>query len=264
MSNLIDTNETRTKEYLLNFDRSKIFNHLIPKEAPLVFDIGSNVGNTLVEFKDWWPKSCIHCFEPQAECWPEWESQASSFDNDEVILNKTAVGAVEESGKSYFTHEITELSDSITRRTGISGFNQINTKSSDSILLESLKKGSISELEEYKKSINNVRKVPVTRMDKYLSEKKIDKVDLVKIDTQGHEPEVLEGFGERLKDVRVVLTELMFYDYYDRSLSFSDIEVHLHKAGFKLYDISHIAKNPMNGRTDWVDVIYVNDQYDAK
>lgn len=26
----------------------------------------------------------------------------------------------------------------------------------------------------------------------------------------------------------------------------------------KLYDISHISKNPMNGRTDWVDVIYVN------
>ena len=28
---------------------------------------------------------------------------------------------------------------------------------------------------------------------------------------------------------------------------------------FKLYDISHIAKNPMNGRTDWIDVIYVNE-----
>ena len=74
----------------------------------------------------------------------------------------------------------------------------------------------------------------------------------------------LKVLGTGLKDVRVVLTELMFYDYYDRSLSFSDIEVHLHKAGFKLYDISHIAKNPMNGRTDWVGVIYVNDQYDAK
>jgi len=257
-------NEERSSQYLDNFDHQKTLKFRTMKSDPVIFDIGSNVGDSLFEFKKWWPESRIHCFEPQAECWPEWESQASSFDKDEIILNKTAVGAVEESGKSYFTHDINELSGSVTRRTGISGFNQINTESSDSILLESLKKGSISELEEYKKSINNIRKVPVIRMDKYLSEKKIDKVDLVKIDTQGHEPEVLEGFGERLKDVRVVLTELMFYDYYDRRLSFSDIEVYLHKAGFKLYDISHIAKNPMNGRTDWVDVIYVNDQYDAK
>ena len=51
----------------------------------------------------------------------------------------------------------------------------------------------------------------------------------------------------------------MLYDYYEKSLSFSELETPLHKAGFKLYDISHIAKNPMNGRTDWVDVIYVND-----
>jgi hypothetical protein len=50
----------------------------------------------------------------------------------------------------------------------------------------------------------------------------------------------------------------MFYDYYERSLSFSDLEKYLIPSGFALYDISHIAKNSMNGRTDWVDVIYVN------
>jgi len=64
--------------------------------------------------------------------------------------------------------------------------------------------------------------------------------------------------GGSLSDVDVVITELMFYDYYERSLSFSDIERFLLPSGFHLYDISHISKNPMNGRTDWVDVIYVN------
>jgi hypothetical protein len=50
----------------------------------------------------------------------------------------------------------------------------------------------------------------------------------------------------------------MFYDYYKLSLSCTDIERFLLPSGFHLYDISHISKNPMNGRTDWVDVIYVN------
>ena len=91
-----------------------------------------------------------------------------------------------------------------------------------------------------------------------MTKSNINKIDIVKIDTQGYEPEVLEGFGRRLSDIDVVITELMFYDYYERSLSFTDIEKYLIPAGFQLYDISHISKNPMNGRTDWVDVIYRN------
>ena len=91
-----------------------------------------------------------------------------------------------------------------------------------------------------------------------MDQNNINKVDILKIDTQGYEPEVLDGFGERLSDIDVVITELMFYDYYERSLSFTDIEKYLLPAGFQLYDISHISKNPMNGRTDWVDVIYFN------
>ena len=81
---------------------------------------------------------------------------------------------------------------------------------------------------------------------------------MLKIDTQGFEPEVFDGLGSKLSNVNVVLTELLFFDFYERSLSFSDIEHYLLKAGFSIYDISHISKNPMNGRTDWVDVIYVH------
>ena len=73
--------------------------------------------------------------------------------------------------------------------------------------------------------------------------------------------ETLWNLGEKLKNVYVVITELMFYDYYERSLSFSDIERILLPSGFKLYAISHIAKNPMNGRTDWIDVIYLNKNF---
>ena len=73
-------------------------------------------------------------------------------------------------------------------------------------------------------------------------------------------PKKFDGLGNRLSDIDLVITELMFYDYYERSLSFSDIEKYLLPSGFKLYDISHISKNPMNGRTDWVDIVYINDR----
>ena len=54
----------------------------------------------------------------------------------------------------------------------------------------------------------------------------------LKVDTQGHEPEVLIGLGENLSKIDVVITELMFYDFYERNLSFSDIEKHLYQQVF--------------------------------
>ena len=56
-----------------------------------------------------------------------------------------------------------------------------------------------------------------------MNDNNIEHVDLMKIDTQGHEPEVFEGMENFLSKVDVVITELMFYDFYERSLSFSDI-----------------------------------------
>ena len=98
----------------------------------------------------------------------------------------------------------------------------------------------------------------------YMGDESIDHVDLMKIDTQGHEPEVLGGMMGNLSKVDVVITELMFYDFYERSLSFSDIEKYLLPAGFRLFDISHISKNPMSGSADWVDVMSVNENIKGK
>ena len=132
-------------------------------------------------------------------------------------------------------------------------------KSNDSIKLNKLKiQEDIDGLNDYVNLLNNERSIEVIRLDDYMTKGNINKIDIVKIDTQGYEPEVLEGFGRRLSDIDLIITELMFYDYYERSLSFTDIEKYLIPAGFQLYDISHISKNPMNGRTDWVDVIYRN------
>ena len=241
------TNQERTEEYLKKFDREKTLKYLIKNTHPIIFDVGANVGSTLGEFKEWYPNSTVHCFEPQEECWESLEKQASQYTTNEAIINKRAAGSVSNVSATFYSHDITS---------GQSGFNKINTKSLDSVDLNKL---SDSEaIQKYEETLNHEREVEIIRSDDYMDSSGIEHVDLLKIDTQGYEPEVLEGFGKKLNDVDVVITELMFYDYYERRLSFSDIERFLLPAGFHLYDINHIAKNPMNGRTDWVDVIYVN------
>ena len=90
-----------------------------------LFDVGANVGDTLVEFKEWWPSSEVHCFEPQEECWPELESKVLHNNYKDVSINKHAVGDVEKDAE-FYSHEITS---------GQSGLHKINSDSLDSINL---------------------------------------------------------------------------------------------------------------------------------
>ena len=250
MSNYM-TNQERTEEYLENFNREKTLKLLINKKNPIIFDVGANIGTSLDEFKEWWPDSSVHCFEPQKECWESLDKKSTQYSNS--YINKYAVGNNHNKLTTFYSHDISS---------GISGFNRVNLNSRDSLYLDEVKKSNSTSLEQYEDSLNHERVVEINRLDEYIKSKKIKEVNLLKIDTQGYEPEVLDGLGNYLKNVEVVITELMFYDYYERSLSFYDVERFLIPAGFQLYDINHISKNPMNGRTDWVDAIYINTKID--
>jgi FkbM family methyltransferase len=242
------SNEERTNLAKKTFDRNKVLQLLVKKQDPLILDVGANNGSSSIQFKKMWQDATIHCFEPQESCWDELDLLAEKYNNN-IFINKYALGDREEK-KVFYTHDI---------NTGVSGFNKINRNSKDSIDLNMLKERNQESLNEHLDTLNREQFVETKTLAKYI-EDHIDSssVDLLKIDTQGYEPQVLNGLGDYLSQVSVIVTELMFYDYYECQLSFYDIEKYLIPAGFRLYDISHIVKNPMNGRTDWVDVIYVN------
>ena len=62
--------------------------------------------------------------------------------------------------------------------------------------------------------------------------------------------------GGALQKAKAVIVEVSFYDYYKNSTSFMDLEKYLIPAGFELFSILDISRNPMNGRTDWAEVLY--------
>jgi hypothetical protein len=113
----ISTNEERTKEYLKKFNREKVLRFLLKKDMPVIFDIGSNDGQSLKEFKSIWPKSYVHCFEPQLECIKSLESIVESYDKNTVFINKYAAGNKNAENIPFFSHDLTS---------GQSGFNRIN------------------------------------------------------------------------------------------------------------------------------------------
>ena len=99
------TNQQRTSEYLEKFNREKTIKFLIRNNNPLILDVGANTGLSLVEFKDWWPESTVHCFEPQSECWSDLDEQLKKYKTT-VVINPCAVGNVSRNEVIFYTHQI--------------------------------------------------------------------------------------------------------------------------------------------------------------
>ena len=129
----------------------------------------------------------------------------------------------------------------------------MNLESTDSIRASEERKVNKSN---YTGEINSEISVNATTLDKFVADIGISHIDLLKIDVQGAEEMVLEGSKSTLDIVDSIIVEVSFYDYYEHSTGFLDLEKILIPAGFKLFSILDISRNPMNGRTDWVEVLY--------
>jgi hypothetical protein len=76
-------------------------------------------------------------------------------------------------------------------------------------------------------------------LDSYIQENNILSINLLKIDTQGHEDEVLKGAKKALEQgiINVIETELIIGNPYVKSLQIYDLEQILIPAGYQLYGI---------------------------
>lgn len=64
----------------------------------------------------------------------------------------------------------------------------------------------------------------------YMTEMSVDNVDFVKIDTEGYELEVLKGFGEALKKVKVIQFEYGG-TYLDSGVRLADVVAYVREVG---------------------------------
>ena len=71
--------------------------------------------------------------------------------------------------------------------------------------------------------------VPCLRLDGYLAEKGLPRIDLLKLDVEGSEADVIEGLGERLADVSAMVGEM-----HTRLVDAPALYRRLEDAGFRL------------------------------
>ena len=228
----------RNKDFEQKFNRDEIIKKSISSALPIIFDVGAHHGETIDYLKSLFVHAKIFSFEPDSESFDKLSQKTA---NDVKVFNlaiSDKVGTVK-----FYRNRISHTNS----------LYKVNLKSKDSVCFA---KGRESGLSVNEKEYNSDVDVKSVTLDRFVVDNAIEYIDLLKIDVQGAEKKVLSGGREILQKTRAVIVEVAFYDYYENSTSFMDIEKYLIPAGFELFGILDISRNPMNGRTDWVEVLY--------
>lgn len=236
----VGQSKVRNKNYKFLFDRKRLIQNLVANKYPVIFDIGAHHGESIKYFKELFPKSIIHSFEPD----PDSFDKLSCNKIDNVHCHNLAVS--DSSGtKTFYRNKISHTNSLL----------KVNLASKDSIGITNAKKNN---QKDFFLGFNSEFEVTTTTLDAFTQANLINMIDLLKIDVQGAECLVLSGGIISLKKTKILMLEISFFDYYENQTTFLNVETLLAPIGFKLYNISEVSNNPMNGRTDWAEVIYVN------
>lgn len=146
-------------------------------DARVIFDVGACTGAFSRQFLAHWPKARVYAFEPDARC----IKRLRSIGDRRLVVVPKCVGA--STGKAMYKAHPTDMS------------------------IGTIKK-PFRPADEFEQI-----EVPLTFIDHFCETKRIGKVDIVKIDTQGAELDVLVGAGDVLDTVSVVVAELMFHEH---------------------------------------------------
>ncbi len=161
----------------------------------IIFDVGANTGQSIKRFNNEFNLKEIHCFEPNVLAF----EKLKKIKSKNIFLNNLALGDKEK----------------------IQTFNNY-PKTSSSSFYRIDKKSSIYEMNKGFYSSN----VKIITLDKYIEDSKIDKINILKIDTQGFEVSVLKGAINAVKDKRIdfIETEINLGFQYEIKTSFKEVE----------------------------------------
>lgn len=158
---------------------------------PVIVDAGANIGLASLWLADCYPNARLHCFEPEADTFDLLRHNLRQI--PDARCTRAALGV--QSGEIAL-HVTENASDHSVFDTGVPARREV---------------------------------VPCLRLGDYLEENGIETVDLLKIDVEGSELAVLQGLGERIDRVKVIVGE--FHERLVDEAAFYDL---LRRRGFRL------------------------------
>lgn len=122
---------------------------------------------------------------------------------------------------------------------GESTFQQVNSGNENMDGCSSLFAEKVDKEPQFS-DVVNVIDTKVARMDSLLQEEELlGKIDIVKVDTEGYTWQVLQGFGERLKDVKLFHLETESDATHKEHKNNKEVAKFMEEQGFVLVDLSY-------------------------
>ncbi|NTW29704.1 MAG: FkbM family methyltransferase [Candidatus Moranbacteria bacterium] len=126
-------------------------------------------------------------------------------------------------------HDFNAFDIAISNIDGVGNFNAIDIKKNNNSGISSLLRDTLREDDSFRK-IN----VLTSRMDTFMCVREIRSVGFLKLDAEGFNYEILEGFGSRLADVNCVHVEAEHEEIWVGQRTYDDIADLLRNNGFEL------------------------------
>ena len=207
----------------LGFDAYADMRKLVATDRPLVFDIGANRGQTIEHFRGAFARPVIHAFEPGRDTFAELQRRTAGI--PDLHLNNVALGARVES-RTFLQNERDDMSSFLEPSVDAWG------------------------------EIKDRYPVEITTVDDYCAARGIERIDVLKSDTQGFDLDVLKGAQGMIdrRAIRLILMEITFSDMYKGSPRFDEIYAFLADRRFALvsfYDFYHQRR-----RAGWTDALF--------
>lgn len=73
----------------------------------------------------------------------------------------------------------------------------------------------------------------------FINQNQIGIIDILLLDSQGSEPSIIEGLGEKARLINILQTEVKFIDEYKKEPLFMDVKRILKKQGFIFFDFTN-------------------------
>ena len=217
-----------------SFLKKKIFNKI-----SIFIDVGAHHGDTINEFLKIFSIEKIYAFEPSKKNFIKLKEKVSKIEVKNNVKIKIFPFGI---GKKEEILQLNEITDGVSNT-----FNDLNT---DTIYLK--KKKFITTFFGIKKFVKDKVPTKIICLKDFIIQEKINKIDFIKIDTEGFEFNILLGLGEDIKKVKFILFEHHYDNMIIKDYKYKDIHKLLLDHGFQ-----KIFKTKMPFRKSF-DYIYEN------
>jgi FkbM family methyltransferase len=203
-------------------------------EAPVILDVGANVGQTLEAYKSLFPEAEVHCFEPYPDSYRTLQELASQFSRTQT--HKLAVA--ERAGEStFYINPVFHPTNSLLPRPA-SGRQYYPTGA------------------ELEKTIS----VKTDTLDAIVRRLNLSRVNVLKMDIQGAELSALQGAESLLGEgaIDLIMLEIMFVPHYEGGALFHELHEFLRLKSYSLFGIYDAHFDDMNWQMRFADAIFIS------